>query len=112
MSEMCLGTGVNPGSEWACTACLGTGVFSLVPEQGHHFRPLLLLQNGYINFDKRRKVSRLRLDAGLLRPCPRKGKGEANSGVPEFWLLQFEGSFPGVCYPFRAATPPERMSWL
>lgn len=84
----------------SCTGCLGTGVFSLVPEQGHHVRPLLPLQNGYINFDKRRKVSRLGLDAGLLCPCPRKGKGEANSGVPEFWLLQFEGSFPGVCCPF------------
>lgn len=47
-----------------------------------------------------------------LPVCPRNGEREANSGVPEFWLLQFEGSFPGVCCPFGAAAPPERMSWL
>lgn len=51
----------------------------------------LLLQNGYINFDKRRKVR----DAWVGSQ-----EGEKEGGVPEFWLLQPEGPFLGVCCPF------------
>lgn len=37
--------------------CFGKGVFLLVPGQDHPLIPLFLpLQNGYINFEKRRKV--------------------------------------------------------
>lgn len=66
----------------------GRGMFSLAPEQGEPLIPLLLpLQNGYINFDKRRKVRGVWgwgwvVDFPLC--VPRKGEREVKSGALSF----------------------------
>jgi hypothetical protein len=52
------------------------------------------------------------LGGGFPSLCSQEGGEGGEVRGPEFWLLQSEGSFPGVCYPFGAVAPPERMSWL
>nr|XP_055120528.1 ral guanine nucleotide dissociation stimulator-like 2 isoform X2 [Symphalangus syndactylus] len=62
----------------------------VVPYLGTFLKDLVMLdaaskdelENGYINFDKRRKVSGVPgLDAGLSYPCSRKGRGESQGSL-------------------------------
>lgn len=56
----------------------------------------LSLQNGYINFDKRRKVRGV-LGLGAMS---QEGESEGKVRAPAFGLLQSEGPFLGICCPF------------